>query len=381
MGALLSALSTMEVDSAAIEALAAVEQQHVVIEIPRPLRRPGLDFDLDVGACVAPMVNQSDSAFRRLCRRHGASLAYTQMYLAEAIVNDVSLRAAAIAACETDNGGPLLVQLAGNDPALLVKAGLIMAPYCHGIDLNLGCPQERAEEGRYGSYITYKKDWPLVESIISAMASHLPVPVTAKIRLQDSVEESVEFAKLIAKAGARMIAVHGRKRGSAQKRRVGPARLDWVKAIVDALPDIPIVSNGNVRCHADVHAALEATGAAGVMSAEGILEDPGLFACGPECAAGRPRSDKPGLKQACRLINAYLDEVEATQDLAAKSPIFDVQHHIAYMLGKAGKGDKVRYRFQGPFRTHCNVKAVLFQDDHTLGSLRDFVALFESAVE
>ena len=74
-----------------------------------------------------------------------------------------------------------------------------------------------------------------------------------------------------------MIAVHGRYRGTATRRREGAAHLNQIAEIKAALGDFPVLANGNVITTNDVSANLEATGADGIMSAEGILDNPALF--------------------------------------------------------------------------------------------------------
>lgn len=130
----------------------------------------------------------------------------------------------------------------------------------------------------YGAWLTLpgRNDWALVRAIVSALHAGLRVPVVCKMRLQDSVEATVELARVLEAAGAQMLAVHGR-RVSERRRRHGPADLAAVAAVREAV-GIPVVSNGNVREPGDIAAALAATGAAGVMSAEGVLNDPALFA-------------------------------------------------------------------------------------------------------
>lgn len=152
------------------------------------------------------------------------------------------------------------------------------------MDLNLGCPQRRAREGHYGAYLTDPSEWGVCCSIIRAAASHpeLRIPVTAKIRLQQDVSDSVRFAEMLADAGARLIAVHGRRRGCENQRRDGSADLTAVAKIVDALHSrempVPVVTNGNVRCEDDISANLRLTGAKGIMVAEHLLKDPAVFA-------------------------------------------------------------------------------------------------------
>lgn len=367
--------------------------------VPRPLGKASTDVVLDLSAIVAPMVNQCDSPYLRLCLQRGATLVFTQMWHANDLLHDESLRHRALA-CVASVRGPVVVQLAGDNPSELVAASRLFESSASAIDLNLGCPQEKARERHFGSYMADRREWPLVERIISAMSESLSIPVTAKIR-----PDTLDWARLVARAGAKVVTAHGRTRGSAHRRRAGPACLESIRHVVDALAplSVPVVSNGNVRCHADVHAALAATGAAGVMSGEGVLEDPGIFACDAACASGGecsgsparasgagqqpqgaagssvpagvcPRWEKPGADRAVALMLEYLDEVDAVAalDTLAVPPLADIQHHLAYMAGKAGRGTQVRYRHRGPYASHLELKRELFREGHAVESLRAF---------
>lgn len=110
---------------------------------------------------AAPMVGASDLAFRLLCRRHGASLCYTEMFFADEFVASAAYRDAVFFSQLDATDRPLAVQFAANDPATLVAAARIVEPHCDLIDLNLGCPQTRAKEGGYGAYLLDRPCWPL----------------------------------------------------------------------------------------------------------------------------------------------------------------------------------------------------------------------------
>ena len=103
---------------------------------------------------VAPMVDQSELAFRRLCRAHGAGLAVTPMLHARHFAE----RGYREANWSVDDGHrefdrPLLVQFAANDAAELLAASRHVEGACDGVDINLGCPERVAKKGRYGAFL------------------------------------------------------------------------------------------------------------------------------------------------------------------------------------------------------------------------------------
>ena len=79
-------------------------------------------------------------------------------------------------------------------------------------DLNLGCPQRIAHSGHFGSYLLDSEDRPLVLSMVRALAQNLKIPVFVKIRLLNTVEESIELCQQLVEAGAALIAIHARYR-------------------------------------------------------------------------------------------------------------------------------------------------------------------------
>lgn len=241
-------------------------------------------------AVMAPMVGASGLAFRSLVGMGGATLVYTQMVLARDVVSSEPLTNARVASllarCSTVERVPAVVQLAGDSPECLAAATAKLAATraFMAVELNLGCPQDAAREGHYGSYLAERRDWPLVQRIVSAMAeaagtaSGGTVSVMCKIRLQSCIADTIAFARLLEAAGCAVLTVHGRTRASASRRRVGPADLSAIAAVAAAV-SIPVIANGNTCCHADTHANAAATGAVGVMAGEGLLRDPAIFSC------------------------------------------------------------------------------------------------------
>ncbi|KAL9601502.1 MAG: hypothetical protein Q9219_002454 [cf. Caloplaca sp. 3 TL-2023] len=176
----------------------------------------------------------------------------------------------------TTHDRPLIVQFCANDPDDLLQAAKYVAPYCDAVDLNLGCPQGIARKGHYGSFLQESPE--LIRSLVSKLAENLEVPVTAKMRVLDTKENTLRHARLLLDAGASWIGVHGRRREQ-KGHETGLADWSVIRYLRDMLPkDTVIFANGNVLGYRDLDRCLEVTGADGVMSAEGNLCDPGIFA-------------------------------------------------------------------------------------------------------
>ncbi|KAG9313466.1 FMN-linked oxidoreductase [Chiua virens] len=273
----------------------------------------------DLTFISAPMVNQSDAPFRLLTRRYGATLTYTQMLDSHRLLDDDDYLAHHLRDLQSTHPNwdaytrPVVVQLCGNDPEMVVNAARRVQGYCDGIDLNLGCPQEHAQQGHFGGYLLTKKDWPLVDSIVSSMAHSLTVPTSAKFRLCPSAK-TTDFGRLLEHAGASWVTLHARH-VSAKRRRQGAADLDAIRALKEAL-SIPVVSNGNVRMFSDVTHNAGYTHADGVMVGETLLGNPCLFSGGP-----------------CRdPVVMALDYLAMCKCLAGVATLQTVQAHVRYMI-------------------------------------------------
>lgn len=182
---------------------------------------------------------------------------------------------------------PLFVQFCSNDPDNLLDAARYVAPYCDAVDLNLGCPQGIARTGHYGAFL--QEDWGLIYRLINKLHKELSIPVTAKFRILESKERTLEYAKMILSAGASIITVHGRRREQ-KGHNTGIADWSYIRYLRDHLPpDTVIFANGNILNRGDLQPCLDATGADGVMSAEGNLSDPTIF--------GVPPPQRPTLRE------------------------------------------------------------------------------------
>jgi tRNA-dihydrouridine synthase 1 len=221
---------------------------------------------------VAPMVDQSELPFRMLCRNHGSTAAYTPMLHARLFMEKECYRNEHFTTTDMDR--PLFAQFCANDPDILLAAAQYVEPHVDGVDINLGCPQRIARKGKYGAFLMDHQE--LVESLVRKLATELNVPVTVKIRRYDDVDRTVAYAAMLERAGASLVAIHGRTRE--EKKSVGPtACWDTIKAVKSALR-IPVLANGNIHTHHDVAPCMDYTGCDGVLSAEALLADPALFA-------------------------------------------------------------------------------------------------------
>lgn len=231
---------------------------------------------------------------------------------------------------------PLFVQFCANDPDHLLHAAQMVAPYCDAVDLNLGCPQGIARKGHYGAFL--QENQKLIYDLINILHKNLPIPVTAKIRVLDTKEDTLAYAKNVLSAGASILTVHGRRREQ-KGHLTGVADWGCIRYLRENLPrDTVIFANGNILQHGDIGRCLEATGADAVMSAEGNLSDPSIFAAPPPPQQGGREYwrglDGKGGYRVDAVFRRYVDILHKyvlEQEPPKRRPLFVVGDDVAWL--------------------------------------------------
>ena len=226
---------------------------------------------------IAPMMDWTDRhcrfLHRRLTRR---ALLFTEMVTSAAVVHGDRERLLGF----DDVEHPVAVQVGGSDPAELAEAARIASGFGYDeINLNVGCPSDRVQSGRFGACLMAEPD--LVAQVIGAMKAVTATPVTVKCRMgiddQDTEESLDRFADAVVEAGADALYVHARKawlKGLSPKenRNIPPLDYDRVYRLARRLAPYPVMINGGISTldEAKVHLAQTS----GVMLGRAAYHDP-----------------------------------------------------------------------------------------------------------
>ncbi|MEM8587825.1 MAG: tRNA dihydrouridine(20/20a) synthase DusA [Pseudomonadota bacterium] len=240
---------------------------------------------------VAPMMDWTDRHCRFFHRQLSKrAVLYTEMVTADAVIHGDRARLIGFDAAEH----PLVLQLGGSDPARMAEAASIGAAWGYdAININVGCPSDRVQSGRFGACLMAEPE--TVAACVDAMVRRVDVPVTVKCRIgiddQDSEADLDRFIDIVADAGCDTFIVHARKAwlsglSPKQNRDVPPLDYGRVLRLKDRRPDLTIVLNGGITTLAQAGDPLETVD--GVMLGRAAYQNPFLLAEADRTLFGDP---------------------------------------------------------------------------------------------
>jgi tRNA-dihydrouridine synthase A len=290
--------------------------------------------------------------FHRLLTRR--TLLYTEMITTGAVIHGDRSRLLAFDAAEH----PVAVQLGGCDPAALAESARICADLGYAeINLNVGCPSDRVQEGRFGACLMAEPQ--LVAACVAAMKAAVPVPVTVKCRIgiddQDPEQSLDAFAAAVIAARADALIVHARKAwlqglNPKQNREIPPLDYGRVCRLKAAYPGFPIAINGGVTSIEQVRGHLARVD--GAMMGRAAYQEPWrLLSADPEIF-GQP-APFASVKDAAFALLPYIERelARGTRLIAITRHLHGVFHgipgarafrrHLATAAVKPGAGAEV----------------------------------------
>jgi tRNA-dihydrouridine synthase B len=232
---------------------------------------------------IAPMAGMTDTAFRRLVKRHGGcGLVVTEMVSSEGLVRgiDRTLEYAEY----TEEERPISIQIFGGDPEKMAAAAQVVEGMGADIvDVNMGCPVPKIAKHNAGCSLM--REPAHAAAVVAAMTKAVRIPVTVKMRAgwNDDERNAPMLARMVQDAGASAIAVHGR---TAAQSYTGSADWDLVSRIASELT-IPVFGSGDCIEPEQVVDRIR-SGVEGVLVGRGVLRNPWILAQAMDLAGGGP---------------------------------------------------------------------------------------------
>ncbi len=223
---------------------------------------------------IAPLAGYTNIVYRKIMKEFGASLVYTEMVSAKGLIydNDKTWDYCEIEDIER----PVALQLFGGNIEDMVRATKMVCEKVKPdiIDINMGCPVKKVLKQEAGSKMLQDPD-KIYEMVKAVKEASGDVPVSVKIRAgwDHKSINCVEVARKIEKAGASLIAIHGRTKSDLYTRKVN---LDFIKMVKDAVK-IPVIGNGDIKSVEDAVKMIEYTNVDAIMIGRGALGNPWLI--------------------------------------------------------------------------------------------------------
>jgi nifR3 family TIM-barrel protein len=310
---------------------------------------------------LAPMAGVTNAPFRTMCREFAPGLVYVnEMVMATAVVHGNAKTERMMTF--TPDEQPRSLQVYGSDPVMIGEAirKICDAGRVDHVDMNFGCPAAKVTRKGGGAAVPAKPNLlrAILRSAVSA-ASPYGVPVTAKFRkgLYDSFLTHLSTGRVAAEEGVAAIALHAR---TAEQHYAGTADWDAIGELKAAVPEIPVLGNGDIWEASDAVEMMRRTGCDGVVIGRGCLGRPWLFRDLVEALNGRPVPPSPTLGEACAVMHRHAGLL--CGHLGENIAMRDFRKHAAWYLTGYPVGGELRRRF-GMVSTLAELEDLIAETD------------------
>lgn len=229
------------------------------------------NVELENNIFLAPMAGITDLPFRLICKEMGAGLVYTEMVSSKALMYGDEKTKLLLKSVPKER--PLAVQIFGSDLEAIAYASKYVSEFADIVDINMGCPAPKIVKNGDGSKLLL--DLEKVNQIVETAVNNSKVPVTVKIRKgwDENHIVAIEAARIIEKAGASAITVHGRTRTQFYS---GEADWEIIKNVKDNVK-IPVIGNGDIKSAFDAKEKLEYSNVNAIMIGRATLGNPWII--------------------------------------------------------------------------------------------------------
>jgi tRNA-dihydrouridine synthase A len=306
--------------------------------------------------CVAPMMDWTDRHCRYFHRLLAPSaLLYTEMVTTGAVLHGDRERLLGF----NPEEHPLALQLGGSDPDDLAECASIAAERGFDeINLNVGCPSDRVQKGRFGACLMLEPE--LVRDCVAAMRERVTIPVTVKTRIGvdqcDSYGYFSNFVDRVAESGCDVFIIHARKAwlsglSPKENREIPTLRPEWVYLLKQERPELVVVLNGGVTTAAE--AAVHLQRLDGVMLGRAAYQQPWVLA---QCQ--ERLFDGPVTPDRASVVEAMTDYLR--RQVRQGVPVKHVSRHLlGLFMGEPGARSWRRYISENAHREDDNVDLLL----------------------
>ena len=303
---------------------------------------------------LAPMEDVTDRSFRRICKRFGADIVYTEFVSAEALRRGVDKTMQKMVFDDYER--PVAIQIFGNTEEAMAEAAVIAASFGPDyLDINFGCPAKKVAGKGAGAALLREPEKMI--RIAASVVKAVSIPVTVKTRLGWD-RESINILDIVPgleDAGVQALAIHGRTRSEMYR---GTADWNWI-ARVKEHASIPVIANGDIWSPDDAKAMFDHTAADGIMIGRAAIGNPFIFTQVKEMLRTGSVATQVGFRDRIAVAIEHLSL--SVQNKGEKYGTIEMRRHYSTYLKGLPRVSRVRDK-------------LVREDDwqHVIGILREY---------